>query len=100
MEVSMFASYRTNCVVVFLLSFLAVTVFIPVPAHGQAANAGSIAGLVTDSSDAAVANATVTLTDKATGTSRAAASNDAGRYIFANVSPGVYEITASKTGFR
>jgi hypothetical protein len=67
---------------------------------GQAANAGSVAGLVTDSSGGAVGGATITLTDKATNTPRTTASNEAGRYLFANVPPGPYEITTNKTGFR
>ena len=79
---------------------LVVLLSIPVTTLGQAANAGSVAGLITDSSGASVIGATVTLTDKATSTSRGAASNDAGRYTFANVAPGSYEVTASKTGFR
>ena len=38
--------------------------------RGQAANAGSVAGLVTDSSGGTVLGATITLKDKATGTPR------------------------------
>jgi hypothetical protein len=55
---------------------------------------------VTDSSGAVVVGATVKLTDKATNTPRSAVTNDQGRYFFANVVPGDYEVTVSKTGFR
>jgi len=72
----------------------------PSALYSQASNAGSVAGIVTDSSGAVVAGATVTLTDKATTTHRTETSNDAGRYFFPNLPPGPYEITASKTGFR
>ena len=72
----------------------------PTAVMGQAANAGSVAGLVTDTSGGAVGGASITLTDKATSTPRTTASNEAGRYLFANVPPGPYEITTNKTGFR
>ncbi|MCU1241065.1 MAG: Cna protein [Candidatus Acidoferrum typicum] len=72
----------------------------PTSLHGQAASSTSISGVVTDSSGALVADATVKLTDKATNTSRTTNTNDVGRYFFANVVSGDYEITASKTGFR
>src|SRR4029077_2955076 len=52
----------------------------PTAVMGQAANAGSVAGLVTDTSGGAVVGATIALTDKATGTPRTTASNEAGRY--------------------
>jgi hypothetical protein len=62
--------------------------------------AGTVNGLVTDPSGAAVAGATVTLTDKATGSLRTATTNDAGRYVFVEVPPGVYDLSINKTGFR
>ncbi len=61
---------------------------------------GTVNGLVTDPSGAAVAGATVTLTDKATGSPRTATTNDAGRYLFVEVPSGIYELTISKPGFR
>jgi len=67
---------------------------------GQAASSGTVAGTVTDPSGAAVVGATVTLTEPSTGASRTATTNDAGRYIFANVSAGKYNATINKTGFR
>src|SRR5260370_16521138 len=72
----------------------------PASLHAQSASATSIAGIVTDSSGAVVAGATVRLTDKATNTPRTGLTNDAGRYFFADVISGEYEITVSKTGFR
>ena len=84
-------------IIVLLSAFLAT---FPTPSYSQAANAGSVAGLITDPSGAAVIDATVTLRDKDTNTPRATTSNDAGRYLFANVPPGSYEIAATKSGFR
>jgi hypothetical protein len=70
------------------------------PAALPAQTAGTANGLVTDQSAAAVNGATVTMTDRSTGSSRTTITNEAGRYVFADVAPGVYNFTISKTGFR
>ncbi|HEX4543454.1 MAG TPA: carboxypeptidase-like regulatory domain-containing protein, partial [Candidatus Acidoferrum sp.] len=67
---------------------------------GQMAGTAGVAGTVTDPSGAAVVSATVTLTDVATGSARTSTTNEVGRYAFTNVSPGTYNITLSKDGFR
>ena len=66
----------------------------------QNANTGTVAGTVTDPSGGAVVGATVTLTDTATNISRAETTNETGRYFFASVVPGNYNLSVSKTGFR
>src|SRR3954469_14843268 len=68
-------------------------------AWGQATNAGTLAGIVTDQSGAVVNGANVTLTDTSTKTSRSATTNEAGRYVFVNVNPGNYDLSATKQGF-
>jgi Carboxypeptidase regulatory-like domain len=83
----------------FLIFFL-VAALAPAPSFSQAINTGTVSGVVTDSSGAVVADATITLTDKSTGTPRSANTNDSGHYIFANVPPGDYDVNVSKTGFR
>jgi hypothetical protein len=60
---------------------------------------GSLVGNVTDPSNAAVAAAKVTITNKQTSQSREAATNDAGAYSFPNVQAGTYEVTISREGF-
>lgn len=75
-------------------------VFIPPQVAAQTANTGTVAGTVIDPSGAAVVEATVTLTDTATNAARTTVTNDTGRYIFANVTPGTYNVTFTKTGFR
>ncbi len=96
----MSASSKMKWVGISFLFCCAICFFAPTSVRGQAANAGSVAGLVTDSSGGTVLGATITLKDKATGVPRTTTSNDAGRYVFANVPPGAYEIAANKTGFR
>src|SRR5260370_4720949 len=96
----MSASSKMQWVGISFLFCCAICFFAPTSVRGQAANAGSVAGLVTDSSRGTVLGATITLKDKAPGPQRTTTSNDAGRYVFANVPPGGYEIAANKTGFR
>src|SRR6267143_2890103 len=72
----------------------------PMTTMGQSISTGTITGTVTDPSGAAVVGATVTLTDVSTSTSRTATTNEAGRYVLANVVPGTYTVTINKTGFR
>ena len=69
-------------------------------AMAQMAGSGSVGGTVTDQSNAVVVGATVTLRDVSTGAVRTSATNDSGRYYIANVLPGTYDMTVTKTGFR
>jgi Carboxypeptidase regulatory-like domain len=69
------------------------------PMWGQSTSTGTIAGTVTDQSNAVVNGATVTLIDTATKSARAVTTNDAGRYIFVDVLPGTYDLSVSKQGF-
>jgi hypothetical protein len=61
---------------------------------------GSISGLVTDSSGAAVPGVTVTATNTATGTATKVASNGDGVYRFVTLPTGGYTISAEKQGFK
>src|SRR3984893_1678543 len=61
---------------------------------------GTIAGTVTDSSGAAVADAAVTLTNLATSEKHTMQSNTSGNYAFVNILPGRYRIEAEKSGFK
>src|SRR5215475_3092427 len=83
------------------IAVLAVCLLIGTPALlAQTSNTGTVAGTVVDPSGAAVVDATVTMIDPATNTTRTTPTNDAGRYIFANVTPAVYNVTVTKAGFR
>jgi hypothetical protein len=88
------------------LLFLAFSVcvgafgFYATQASAQTASAGTVSGQVTDPQAATVPGADVTLTDVSTKTSQTTFSNESGRYNFAVVSPGIYEMTVSKKGFK
>jgi hypothetical protein len=90
-------SKRVVLVLVALCCLFALT---PTAVRGQAASTGTVAGTVTDPSGASVVGATVTLAEPSVAGSRTAATNEAGRYIFANVEPGTYNVTINKAGFR
>jgi len=69
------------------------------PAFGQAVK-GSLLGTVTDSSGAAAAGATVTITEVRTNITATTTANEDGNYVFANIKDGVYRVEASLTGFK
>ena len=72
-----------------------IAICVPATVRGQAASTGTIAGQVTDASNAAVGGATVALVDTATNAQRTTTTNDSGRYLFADVVPGRYVLTVS-----
>jgi len=69
------------------------------PVMGQAVNA-TLLGTVTDSSGAAVANVKVTVTETNTGISHTSQTNDSGNYVFPDLPPGTYTVTAEQPGFK
>ncbi|HUC54417.1 MAG TPA: carboxypeptidase-like regulatory domain-containing protein [Candidatus Cybelea sp.] len=87
-------------VFLLILALCCLFAFAPSALFSQSASTGTVAGTVTDPSGAALVGATVTLVDPATNDSRTTTTNDTGRYIFANVVPGTYNVTINKGGFR
>ncbi|HEX3661672.1 MAG TPA: TonB-dependent receptor [Acidobacteriaceae bacterium] len=61
---------------------------------------GTISGLLTDSSGAVIAGATVTLVDQNKGFRFSATSDSGGRYLYRSVAPGVYTVIAEMSGFE
>lgn len=82
-----------------ILACALMLTFTLTPAWGQSTATGTVSGLVTDPANAVIIGASVKLTDTATNSSREATTNDAGRYIFVNVSPGTYEVRINASGF-
>jgi len=87
-------------VVLLLVALCCLVALTPSALFAQAASTGTVAGTVIDPSGAAVAGAAVTLVDPSTNDSRKTTTNETGRYLFANVPPGTYNMTINKTGFR
>jgi len=69
------------------------------PVLGQTSGNGNINGTVTDSSGAAVPNASVTVIDSDTGVTRSLTTNADGSYSANFLQPGHYEIVFAGTGF-
>jgi hypothetical protein len=61
---------------------------------------GTVAGSVHDSSDAAVVDAKVVITQPATGEKRETVTNDRGEFDAPYMHIGEYEVTATQQGFR
>lgn len=66
----------------------------------QAQATGTIVGTVTDSSGAAIANATVQVKNSGTGVTQNAITDAAGRYRAPDLIIGTYEVQASNPGFQ
>ena len=81
------------------LLLIALCLCIASPLWGQVSSSGTIAGTITDQSGALIANAQVTAVDTATGNTRTATTNSAGKYLFVDVNPGHYDVTVNKQGF-
>src|ERR1700761_4875142 len=82
------------------LAVLAISLSLgSLPAFSQN-SLGSIVGTVTDGSGAAVAGATVTLTNDATGQRRSSTTDASGNYQFVSLTPENYKLDIEGTGFK
>ena len=61
---------------------------------------GSVSGTVTDTTGAAIPNATVQLRNPVSGVSRSTTSDGAGQFRFTNIAPDPYRISATSPGFQ
>ena len=80
---------------------LAAVLFIglSVAMFGQAVS-GTLLGTVQDSSGAAVAKASITVTETGTGTTYQSVTNDAGNYTIPSLPPGRYTVVVTAAGFK
>ena len=74
------------------------TTFAPQSLHAQA-DLGTLSGIVTDASGATIANATVTVTNIATGAVRTSKTNSKGEYTVTQLNPADYNVSITGTGF-
>jgi len=82
-----------------LLALISAVLLLSLPAFPQG-NTGRILGTVTDQSGGYVANASVTVTDVARGTSRNLITDDAGGYVATSLLPGTYKVRVEAKGFK
>src|SRR5690554_2527068 len=69
------------------------------PAHAQSAD-GSLRGEVVTTTDQSLAGATITIRNLDTGYTRSITADDEGRYRFARLPVGTYEVSASSEGYE
>src|SRR5215203_7023174 len=84
--------YLASCTILMLL------VLVPI-AMGQTSK-GFVVGTVADPNGAAIAAATVKITNTATGVTRETTSQEDGNYRFDAVDPGTYKVEVSVAGFK
>jgi Carboxypeptidase regulatory-like domain len=84
-----------------MLTILAIVLQLarPWPVQAQAVGA-TLSGVVTDSSGAAIPNATVSIKNEGTRDAREQTTNGDGIYSAPNLIPGLYEVSVTAAGFR
>src|SRR6266404_10009537 len=82
-----------------LLGFACLFLATNVPAFSQTTT-GRIVGTVHDQSDAAIAGATVTVTDIQRAIRRTVSTDESGAYVFVSLTPSVYGVRAEANGFK
>jgi Carboxypeptidase regulatory-like domain len=78
--------------------WVALTLGVAATALGQGERT-SITGTVTDTSQAIIADAAVTVRDRATNVTTKTSTNSAGLYFITSLPPGDYDMTVEKSGF-
>lgn len=79
---------------------LCIALLVAAPAAFGQAIGGRIVGTVLDPSNAGIPNATVTVTNQATGISSKAVTDEQGNYIAPSLQPGAYTVKVEAPGFR
>ncbi len=81
------------------IALLAVVFVFCQLSSAQSDNA-SLSGVVRDTAAALVPRAAIVLTDELTGLERHTVTNESGLYVFTNIPPGSYTISAEARGFK
>src|SRR5579863_6718609 len=81
------------------LGIVSLLLAVSLPAFSQTVT-GRLLGTVADQSGAAVAGATVVLTDVQRGTSRTVLTDESGNYVAPELQPGTYKVRAEAKGFK
>lgn len=82
------------------LAWCTLVAFLCAMAAAQNLTNGGVSGTVTDPTGAVIANATVTLKNRATAATQSTHTNSTGFYTFPFVQPGDYAVTVSAPGFQ
>jgi len=90
---------RTVRTALVLALFACASLLLSIPTRAQSVY-GSIFGTVTDTTGAAIPNATITVKDEAKGTVVTVTTNTSGDYTVAHLIPDVYDLRVSAKGFK
>ncbi len=82
-----------------LISLVAI-LGLALPVWGQGAYRAQLRGVVSDTTGAVVANATVTIRDVGTNIASSARTDEKGSYFFTGLRPSTYAVKAEASGFR
>ncbi|MFY9675165.1 MAG: carboxypeptidase-like regulatory domain-containing protein, partial [Terriglobales bacterium] len=82
-----------------ILGLVSLALALSLPLTAQTTT-GRILGSVTDSTGAAVAGASVLVTDTQRGATRTAATNTSGEFAVPELQPGIYKVRAEAKGFK
>ncbi len=82
-----------------MIGYIALCMFLIVPAMRAQITTGTLSGTVRDASNAVVPNAQVTLLNESTGDTRNTVSNGTGLFTFAAVQAGTYTVSIQAKGF-
>ena len=98
-EVMKFLSYRKQAWTLNLLGSAVFLTFCVAPRLSAQVTGGTISGVVTDASGAAVPNVDITITNTATALVTKIKTSPEGFYSVPNLLPGPYQVTATSAGF-
>ena len=79
---------------------LALVIAVCVSAHAQESASSAIVGLVTDTTQASLPGATVTVTQVGTGAQRVVVTDVEGRFSVPGLRPATYDVKAELAGFN
>src|ERR1700730_16580841 len=74
--------------------------FFPPEAFAQGETTSAVGGQVADATGAAIVGTTVTVTNRETGLTRSAKTDEAGRFNFPQLKPGTYSVKVEAQGFE
>jgi len=83
----------------FVVCVFVCVAVMTIPSFGQSPN-GNINGLVSDPTNAAVADAEIVAANDVTGVQYTTKTNSEGMYVLPNLPPGPYRVQVSKIGFK
>ncbi len=91
---------RLRLVLHLTLFTMAAVSLVPTDSWAQGETTSAILGQITDSSNAVVPGATVTVVNRDTGLKRSAKTDEAGRFNFPQLKPGTYTVRVAAQGFE